>query len=62
MATRIQQACFKRGLIVELGGRNASMIRFLLPLIINAEQVDAVASRVEEAIKTAKSTKENAYA
>jgi diaminobutyrate-2-oxoglutarate transaminase len=55
MATRIQKACFKRGLIVELGGRNASTIRFLPPLIINAEQVDAVASRVEDAIKAAES-------
>ncbi|HHB92556.1 MAG TPA: aminotransferase class III-fold pyridoxal phosphate-dependent enzyme [Thioploca sp.] len=55
MATRIQQECFKLGLIVELGGRNSSTLRFLPPLIINAEQIDTVALLFEDAIKIAES-------
>ena len=38
----IQQECFDRGLIVEMGGRNGSVARFLPPLVITAEDIDAV--------------------
>src|SRR5262249_49498922 len=31
-ARRIQQECFQRGLIVEVGGRHGSVLRFLPPL------------------------------
>lgn len=41
-ALEIQQAALKRGLIIEVGGRFGSTIRFLPPLIITAEQVDVV--------------------
>lgn len=42
LAAKIQSECFKRGLIVELGGRNATVVRLLPPLIIDAAQVEAV--------------------
>ena len=42
LARALQQECLKRGLILELGGRFGAVVRFLPPLIITAEQVDAV--------------------
>ncbi len=42
LASRIQQACFKRGLILEVGGRHSAVIRFLPPLIITKEQIDDI--------------------
>ncbi|MBD1371875.1 aspartate aminotransferase family protein [Hazenella sp. IB182357] len=55
LARLIQQACFKRGLILELGGRHGSVVRFLPPLIITSEQVDEVVSIFGEAVKEAES-------
>jgi diaminobutyrate-2-oxoglutarate transaminase len=42
LARKIQAECFRRGLIVELGGRFGSVVRFLPPLIITEEQVDSI--------------------
>ena len=42
LALRIQAECFRRGLIVELGGRYGAVIRLLPPLVITAEQVHQV--------------------
>ncbi|KKK35087.1 2,4-diaminobutyrate 4-aminotransferase [Salinicoccus sediminis] len=53
LASKIQQECFKRGLILEVGGRNGSVIRLLPPLIITKEQIDEVLMRFHESIKTA---------
>ncbi|TAN51159.1 MAG: aminotransferase class III-fold pyridoxal phosphate-dependent enzyme [Methylococcaceae bacterium] len=50
LARRIQTACLQRGLIVELGGRQGSVVRLLPPLIVSAEQVDAIAAILEEAV------------
>jgi len=36
-------------LIVEVGGRHGSVLRFLPPLIITPGEVDAIAQRVAEA-------------
>lgn len=41
MARKIQFACLRRGLIVELGGRSGSVIRFLPPR--SARRVDRIA-------------------
>jgi diaminobutyrate-2-oxoglutarate transaminase len=49
---QLQKECLKRGLIVELGGRNGSVVRFLPPLIISAEEVDQVCQIFGEAIQT----------
>jgi diaminobutyrate-2-oxoglutarate transaminase len=48
---KLQKACLKRGLIIELGGRNSSVVRFLPPLIINAAEVDQVCQIFGEAMQ-----------
>jgi len=42
LAKAIQQHCLRRGLIIELGGRDGSTVRFLPPLIISAEELAQV--------------------
>jgi len=42
LASAVQAECLRRGLIIELGGRNGSVVRFLPPLIITARQIDRV--------------------
>jgi diaminobutyrate-2-oxoglutarate transaminase len=49
LARGIQQACFHRGLIIETGGRHSAVLRFLPPLIITPQQVDAVCAIVADA-------------
>ncbi|WP_047516446.1 pyridoxal phosphate-dependent class III aminotransferase [Vibrio harveyi] len=46
----IQRAALERGLMVEKGGREGSVIRFLPPLIISFEQIDFALRVLEEAI------------
>ncbi|MGM7719967.1 aspartate aminotransferase family protein [Metabacillus sp. Hm71] len=53
LASKIQQECFNRGLILEVGGRFSTVIRLLPPLIITKEQIDDVLQRFYEAIKSA---------
>ncbi len=36
LAPLVQRECLKRGLILELGGRHGSVVRFLPPLVITA--------------------------
>jgi diaminobutyrate-2-oxoglutarate transaminase len=48
---QLQKECLKRGLIVELGGRNGSVVRFLPPLIITADEVDQVCQIFGESIQ-----------
>lgn len=50
LTSKLQQACLSQGLIIELGGRDSSVIRFLPPLIINAAEVDLVAAKFTQAI------------
>ncbi len=47
----IQRACLERGLIVEKGGREGAVIRFLPPLIISFEQIDFAVNVMKEAIQ-----------
>ncbi|WP_100404191.1 aspartate aminotransferase family protein [Bacillus solitudinis] len=56
LASRIQQECFKRGLIIELGGRHNSVIRFLPPLIITADEIDTVSTIFLDAVKQAEAS------
>ncbi|HBC3531419.1 pyridoxal phosphate-dependent class III aminotransferase [Vibrio vulnificus] len=60
----IQRAALERGLMVEKGGRDGSVIRFLPPLIISFEQIDFALRILEEAILAAggnlKAIEENA--
>ncbi|MFC0558923.1 aspartate aminotransferase family protein [Halalkalibacter alkalisediminis] len=53
LASQIQQECFKRGLILELGGRHSSVVRFLPPLIITAAEIDTVSTIFLDAVKHA---------
>lgn len=43
LASRLQQACLQRGLILELGGRHGSVVRLLPPLIVTEKEVDRIA-------------------
>lgn len=53
MAQRIQAQALRLGLILELGGRHNSTVRFLPPLIVTAEQIETVAAIFAEAVKAA---------
>lgn len=53
LTLRIQRAALERGLMVEKGGRDGSVIRFLPPLIISFEQIDFALRVIEEAILVA---------
>ncbi|MFC7439646.1 aspartate aminotransferase family protein [Laceyella putida] len=53
LARQIQQECFTRGLILELGGRYGSVVRFLPPLLITEEQVDHICGIFDEAVRAA---------
>ena len=53
LAKRIQAECFRRGLLVELGGREGSVVRLLPPLTITAEQVHHVVQILGEAMLVA---------
>jgi len=55
LASKIQQECFKRGLILEVGGRFSTVIRLLPPLIITKEQINEVLNRFREALVSAES-------
>jgi diaminobutyrate-2-oxoglutarate transaminase len=53
LSRRIQFECFCRGLIIELGGRQTSVLRLMPPLIINENQVHHVCDILQEAIVAA---------
>ena len=53
LASAIRAECFDRGLIVELGGRHGSTVRFLPPLVVTKDDVDAIAERFHEAVGAA---------
>ncbi|MGW0878466.1 diaminobutyrate--2-oxoglutarate transaminase family protein [Streptomyces sp. NPDC002671] len=50
LAAAVQRECLERGLIVELGGRHAGVVRLLPPLTISDEQAAAVLDRLTDAI------------
>jgi diaminobutyrate-2-oxoglutarate transaminase len=50
LAAAVQRECLRRGLIVELGGRHAGVIRLLPPLTISDEQTNAVLDRLADAV------------
>ncbi|WP_367326123.1 diaminobutyrate--2-oxoglutarate transaminase family protein [Streptomyces sp. HUAS ZL42] len=51
LASAVQRECLRRGLIVELGGRHASVVRLLPPLTITDEQAAAVLDRLTDAVE-----------
>ncbi|OEE70264.1 aminotransferase class III [Enterovibrio norvegicus FF-33] len=48
----IQRAALERGLIIEKGGREGSVLRFLPPIIITFEQIDFVLKALQDAIES----------
>ncbi|MDR6226413.1 diaminobutyrate--2-oxoglutarate transaminase [Desmospora profundinema] len=56
LARKIQKACMDRRLIVELGGRHGSVVRFLPPLTIQEEQVDQVCQIFADAVESVEKT------
>lgn len=50
LALAIQYECFRRGLIIELGGREDSTVRFLPPLTITQQQAAEIMQIFEEAV------------
>lgn len=53
LAAAVRRAALERGLIVELGGRDAAVIRLLPPLTITEEQSEAVLDRLADALVAA---------
>ncbi|MFE7778812.1 diaminobutyrate--2-oxoglutarate transaminase family protein [Streptomyces sp. NPDC057445] len=53
LAAAVQQECLRRGLIVELGGRHAGVVRLLPPLTLTDEQANAVLDRFADALSAA---------
>lgn len=53
LARKIQEQCLNRGLIVELGGRQGGVVRFLPPLIVTEGDVDRIALIFSEAVAAA---------
>jgi diaminobutyrate-2-oxoglutarate transaminase len=53
LARYIQAECLRRGLILELGGRRGSVVRFLPPLIVTAGDVDRIAGIFRDAVQAA---------
>ncbi|MFE9679065.1 diaminobutyrate--2-oxoglutarate transaminase family protein [Streptomyces sp. NPDC006259] len=51
LAAAVQRECLRRGLIVELGGRHAGVVRLLPPLTITDEQTAAVLDRLSDAVR-----------
>lgn len=56
LAAAVQRECLRRGLIVELGGRHAGVVRLLPPLTITDEQAAAVLDRLADAVAAASRT------
>lgn len=50
-AARIQQACFKQGLVIEKGGRMGSVLRFLPPLTITDSELEQVLQKFRAALQ-----------
>ncbi|WP_057914110.1 aspartate aminotransferase family protein [Peribacillus muralis] len=53
LASAIQQECFQRGLILEVGGRHGSVVRFLPPLIVTEAQLWEATAIFEQAVRAA---------
>jgi len=53
LALTVQQEAFKRGLIMERGGRHGCVIRFLPPAIITDAQIDRSCEIFEDALLAA---------
>ncbi|MBX8536483.1 diaminobutyrate--2-oxoglutarate transaminase [Pseudomonas cichorii] len=53
LAQAIQRQCLHQGVILELGGRHGAVVRFLPPLIIQAEEIDVLVEVFQVALDKA---------
>ncbi|HEF4835945.1 diaminobutyrate--2-oxoglutarate transaminase family protein [Burkholderia vietnamiensis] len=53
LAKTIKQNCLRNGLVIETGGRNGAVLRFLPPLILSEPDAHEVLNRFEHAVETA---------
>lgn len=53
LAKCIQAECLRRGLIVEIGGRFGSVVRFLPPLITTSDQIDSISQIFQASVEAA---------
>ncbi|MBX8615780.1 diaminobutyrate--2-oxoglutarate transaminase [Pseudomonas cichorii] len=53
LAQAIQRQCLHQGVILELGGRHGAVVRFLPPLIIQAEEIDVLVGVFQVALDKA---------
>lgn len=53
LALKIQERCFKNGLIIEVGGRHSAVMRFLPPLTITETETTAILSIFEKSLAEA---------
>ncbi|MFH8439657.1 aminotransferase class III-fold pyridoxal phosphate-dependent enzyme [Streptomyces sp. NPDC018026] len=51
LATAVRQECLRRGLIVDVTGPRANVVRLLPPLIVTEEQMSAVLDRLADAVR-----------
>ncbi|MBF2719975.1 diaminobutyrate--2-oxoglutarate transaminase family protein [Psychrobacter sp. NG254] len=51
VAAKIQQACFKHGLVIEKGGRGGTVLRLLPPLNITKDELQQVLQRLDMALE-----------
>jgi len=52
-AARVQAGCFRRGMIIEKGGRHGAVLRFLPPLIVSDAEIDQACGIFEAAVREA---------
>ncbi|MFW9265797.1 diaminobutyrate--2-oxoglutarate transaminase [Pseudomonas sp. D2-30] len=53
LAQAIQRQCLRLGVILELGGRHGAVVRFLPPLIIQADEIDVLVELFRVALNNA---------
>ena len=53
LAGAVQRAMLELGVLVEIGGRDGAVVRFLPPLIVAPEQIDRIASAFGSAVRSA---------
>ncbi|MFF4474334.1 aminotransferase class III-fold pyridoxal phosphate-dependent enzyme [Streptomyces sp. NPDC001599] len=51
LATAVRRECLRRGLIVDITGPRANVVRLLPPLIVTEEQMSAVLDRLADAVR-----------
>jgi len=58
-AKEVRTACFKRGLIVEIGGHFSNVVRFMPPLVLTQEIAEAGLEIFEDAVKQVEDAHKN---